>query len=50
MNILNSFNSVKYLIAPFAKLLDLLYKKADDFWGFTVHYIKSDQFIENARA
>jgi CDP-glycerol glycerophosphotransferase len=34
-------------IIPF---IDYLYPKNKNTWGFSVHHIKSDQFVENARA
>lgn len=32
------------------RVMDVLYLKDNNVWGFSVHHIKSDQFIENARA
>lgn len=38
------------LIIPVWTLLDKLITKKNNYWGFPVHHIKSEQFIENARA
>lgn len=37
-------------ILPLYRLVDYFIPKRDDYWGFTVHHIKSELFIENARA
>jgi CDP-glycerol glycerophosphotransferase len=38
------------ILASIIKYLDKIYPKYSSVWGFSVHHIKSDQFIENARA
>lgn len=40
----------KYFITIVFQFLDLFYPKKKNVWGFSVHHIKSNQFIENARA
>lgn len=35
---------------PIVWLIDSIIPKRNNYWGFSVHHIKSDQFIENARA
>ncbi|MCC6600971.1 MAG: CDP-glycerol glycerophosphotransferase family protein [Crocinitomicaceae bacterium] len=37
-------------IAFLVRIVDLIYPKSTSHWGFAVHHIKGDQFIENARA
>lgn len=44
------YHFFKWVICPLFKLLDLVITKHDKCWAFTVHHIKSDQFIENQRA
>ena len=39
-----------FFLLPVWRLSDLLVPKNNHFWAFTVHHIKSDQFVENARA
>jgi CDP-glycerol glycerophosphotransferase (TagB/SpsB family) len=41
---------LKYLIVPIIQIIDFILTKKKNYWGFSVHHIKSDQFIENARA
>jgi len=38
------------VLFPILSLLDMIIPKNRNYWGFSVHHIKSDQFIENARA
>ena len=38
------------LVQPLIRLVDFLFPKVSRCWGFAVHHIKSDQFVENARA
>lgn len=38
------------LVQPLIRLVDLLFPKVSRCWGFAVHHIKSEQFVENARA
>jgi CDP-glycerol glycerophosphotransferase len=40
------YNTLSFII----RILDIIYPKDKSYWGFPVHHIKSDQFIENARA
>lgn len=40
------YNTLSFII----RVLDILYPKNKNYWGFSVHHIKSEQFIENARA
>lgn len=39
-----------WLILPLWKIADGIVPKNPTYWGFSVHHIKSDQFIENQRA
>lgn len=41
---------LKYIIVPIIQIIDYFVVKDKNYWGFAVHHIKSDQFIENARA
>ncbi|WP_456439451.1 CDP-glycerol glycerophosphotransferase family protein [Psychroserpens sp.] len=41
---------LKCILAPIIRIIDFLVPKRTNQWGFAVHHIKSDQFIENARA
>jgi CDP-glycerol glycerophosphotransferase (TagB/SpsB family) len=41
---------LKIVCIPLLRLLDFFVPKNDKYYGFAVHHIKSDQFIENARA
>jgi CDP-glycerol glycerophosphotransferase len=41
---------LKYFIVPIIQIIDFFVPKKNNYWGFAVHHIKSDQFIENARA
>ncbi len=38
------------LILPLWRICDFIVPKNNNYWGFPVHHIKSDQFIENTRA
>jgi CDP-glycerol glycerophosphotransferase (TagB/SpsB family) len=38
------------ILLPILSLLDIIIPKNKNYWGFSVHHIKSEQFIENARA
>jgi CDP-glycerol glycerophosphotransferase (TagB/SpsB family) len=44
------FFLVKFIVAPLFQLFDLIVPKRKNYWAFSVHHIKSDQFVENARA
>ncbi|QEE16063.1 CDP-glycerol glycerophosphotransferase family protein [Promethearchaeum syntrophicum] len=37
-------------ILPIWKLYDSILPKKENYWGFPVHFIKGDQFIDNSRA
>lgn len=39
-----------FILFPLFQVIDFFYPKKTSYWGFSVHHIKSDQFIENARA
>lgn len=41
---------LRFLLAPLVQIIDYIVPKSKTKWGFAVHHIKSDQFIENARA
>jgi CDP-glycerol glycerophosphotransferase len=38
------------VVLPVWRIFDYFIPKKADYWGFPVHHIKSDQFIENTRA
>ena len=44
------FVLIKFFLAPIFQIIDFLIPKNNNYWGFSVHHIKSNQFIENARA
>lgn len=48
--IFNSPVILRYVLAPAVWLTDKVIPKNKKYWGFSVHHIKSDQFIENSRA
>jgi CDP-glycerol glycerophosphotransferase (TagB/SpsB family) len=50
MKVFENYFLVQYVIAPVFRLVDMVISKKENYWGFSVHHIKSDQFIENARA
>lgn len=39
-----------WLVLPIWRVLDRCTRKNPDSWAFVVHHLKSDQFVENARA
>lgn len=39
-----------FIIIPIFRIYDLFITKKDNYWAFSVHHIKSNQFIENQRA
>ncbi len=41
---------IDFLLGFCFRFLDTIYPKNNNYWGFSVHHIKSDQFVENARA
>lgn len=44
-------NTIFYKVFAFIfRMIDAVFPKDKNWWGFSVHHIKSDQFIENARA
>jgi CDP-glycerol glycerophosphotransferase len=41
---------LKFILAPLVQIIDFLVPKSKTKWGFSVHHIKANQFIENGRA
>ncbi|WPR71616.1 CDP-glycerol glycerophosphotransferase family protein [Flavobacterium sp. NG2] len=50
MRIFENYFIVQYIIAPLFRVVDFILPKNENYWGFSVHFIKSDQFVENTRA